>query len=375
MGMASSGAEDAGLVVEFDDNRLAALLYGAHNRNLALIEERLGVSLQNRGNQVRITGGSGAVSDAAVILERLYDRAKSGRDLETADVEAAIRLRDAPIKAGSSPKAGGDNGTTAAGAAGDGIEIRTRKRVVTPRSPGQIEYIQRLQDHQMVFGLGPAGTGKTFLAVAMAVAKLVSGTVDRIILSRPAVEAGERLGFLPGDLREKVDPYLRPLYDALYDTMPGDEVTKRFERGEIEVAPLAYMRGRTLANCCVILDEAQNTTPMQMKMFLTRFGENCHMVIAGDPSQTDLPAGKRSGLLDALSILKGVPGIAMVQFKSRDVVRHALVGKIVDAYDNAERRRPAGFLAPEFDNGSDDGPGDGPGDGSGSGFPGEDPHL
>lgn len=317
--------EETSVIVEFDDNRLAAMIYGEHDRNLILIEAKLGVRLQNRGNRLRVLGGPGAVTAASDVIERLNHQARKGVEISTPEVEAALRFAGRKLAETS------DNQQPEGRS--DGVSIRTRKRIVTARSPGQVDYIRALEESQMVFGLGPAGTGKTFLAVAMAVSRLVSGQVDRLILSRPAVEAGERLGFLPGDLREKVDPYLRPLYDALYDTMPGDEVLKRFERGEIEVAPLAYMRGRTLANCFVILDEAQNTTPMQMKMFLTRFGENCHMVICGDPSQTDLPRGTKSGLNDALRILDGVDDISVVRFTKGDVVRHPLVGSIVEAYD------------------------------------------
>ncbi|MDA5194687.1 PhoH family protein [Alphaproteobacteria bacterium LMG 31809] len=313
--------------MEFDDNRLAAMIYGEHDRHLILIEAKLGVRLQNRGNRLRVLGGAGAVAAAQDVLDRLYREARKGREISTPEVDAALRFASRKLAAVEEVEEDLDGG---------GASIRTRKQVVKARSPGQVDYIRSLHQSQMVFGLGPAGTGKTFLAVAMAVSRLASGQVDRIILSRPAVEAGERLGFLPGDLREKVDPYLRPLYDALYDTMPGDEVLKRFERGDIEVAPLAYMRGRTLANCFVILDEAQNTTPMQMKMFLTRFGENCQMVICGDPSQTDLPRGTRSGLVDALHILEKVEGIDVVRFTKDDVVRHPLVGSIVEAYDRAD---------------------------------------
>jgi phosphate starvation-inducible PhoH-like protein len=214
--------------------------------------------------------------------------------------------------------------------------IHTRRGAVGPRSPGQAAYMDALSRHEMVFGVGPAGTGKTYLAVAQAVAMLQGGKVDRIVLSRPAVEAGERLGFLPGDLKEKVDPYLRPLYDALHDMMPGEQVVRRMGTGEIEVAPLAFMRGRTLAHAFVILDEAQNTTPVQMKMFLTRMGEGTRMVITGDLSQIDLPSGTRSGLRDALDTLEGVPGIHVCRFDKRDVVRHPLVARIVDAYDQRE---------------------------------------
>jgi phosphate starvation-inducible PhoH-like protein len=225
---------------------------------------------------------------------------------------------------------------------GDDVTIRTRRRVIQPRSPTQRDYLEAIRDRDLVFGLGPAGTGKTYLAVAMAVSMLTSGTVERIVLSRPAVEAGERLGFLPGDLKDKVDPYLRPLYDALHDMLPADQIGKRLESGEIEVAPLAFMRGRTLAHAFVILDEAQNTTAMQMKMFLTRLGEGSRMVITGDLSQIDLPPGVPSGLRDAIDTLNGVEGVRFVNFSDRDVVRHDLVARIVRAYDARDRRRAAG---------------------------------
>jgi len=216
------------------------------------------------------------------------------------------------------------------------MRIQTQKRAIAPRSPMQANYITAIQNHELVFGMGPAGTGKTYLAAAMAVSMMLEGKVDRIILSRPAVEAGERLGFLPGDLREKVDPYLRPLYDALYDTMLGDQVAKHLESGDIEIAPLAFMRGRTLSNAFVILDEAQNATSTQMKMFLTRLGENSRMVVTGDPSQVDLPRGVSSGLVEAANILHGVKGVAEIQFTDADVVRHPLVTRIVRAYNSAE---------------------------------------
>jgi phosphate starvation-inducible PhoH-like protein len=219
--------------------------------------------------------------------------------------------------------------------------IRTRKRRIAPRTPAQAGYIEAMGTYELVFSLGPAGTGKTYLAVAMAVSLLMAGEVDRIILSRPAVEAGERLGFLPGDLREKVDPYLRPLYDALYDMLPADQVVKRLASGEIEVAPLAFMRGRTLAHSFIILDEAQNTTPVQMKMCLTRLGENSRMVVTGDTSQVDLPAGARSGLVDAIETLEGVDGATFVRFTDVDMARHPLVTRVVRAYEKSESRRRA----------------------------------
>jgi phosphate starvation-inducible PhoH-like protein len=253
------------------------------------------------------------------VLNQLYGRLKSGLSVGMADVDAALRMANEPLP----------DGETAAPM----MEIRTPKRRITPRSRNQARYLQTLMDSELVFALGPAGTGKTYLAVAMAVAMMEAGKVDRIVLSRPAVEAGERLGFLPGDLRDKVDPYLRPLYDALHDMMPGDKVTRCLDSDDIEVAPLAFMRGRTLANAFVILDEAQNTTAVQMKMFLTRLGENARMVVTGDLTQVDLPTGQTSGLADALRVLEGVKGINTVRFTAADVVRHELVTRIVRAYD------------------------------------------
>jgi len=305
-------------VREFPDNSLARMLFGPHNENLTRIEAGMGVALNPLGNTVTLTGGAGPVAETAEVLDGLYDLARRQGYLESADVETAIRM-------------------VGSGAAGSEAVIRTRKRTITPRTPTQTAYIQALDQVPLTFGLGPAGTGKTYLAVAKAVAMMSAGEVDRIILSRPAVEAGERLGFLPGDLKDKVDPYLRPLYDALYDMLPGDLVAKKLLAGEIEVAPLAFMRGRTLANAFVILDEAQNTTPMQMKMFLTRMGEHSRMAITGDPSQTDLPSGVRSGLTDAVSVLTGMEGVRFVRFTDRDVVRHDLVSRIVRAYDRAGR--------------------------------------
>ncbi|HXQ50287.1 MAG TPA: PhoH family protein [Stellaceae bacterium] len=306
--------------MQFADNSLLPQLFGERDRNLERIERQLGVALVSRGNRVAITGPAGRPEVARAALQSLYDRLERGQEIDAAAVDAALRLA----------QAGGDRH--------DGDEIRTRRRRIAPRTPNQAQYIRALRAHDLVFGLGPAGTGKTYLAVAMAVDMLMTGAVERIVLSRPAVEAGERLGFLPGDLREKVDPYLRPLYDALYDMLPGEQVMRRIESGEIEIAPLAFMRGRTLANAYVILDEAQNTTPVQMKMFLTRLGENARMAVTGDLSQVDLPKGTRSGLRDALDTIAGVEGMAVVEFTDADVVRHPLVARIVAAYDNRDRR-------------------------------------
>ncbi len=322
-------------VLEFEDNRLAATIFGQHDENLAKIEQRLGILLINRGNRVAIEGSLPSMELAKRILDGLYEHARAGNDVEAGDVDGAINMVIGvePKKRVKKPEA-----STAQVSSASHLKITTRNKVIMPRSPGQADYIAKLKSDEMVFGVGPAGTGKTYLAVAMAVARMLAGEIDRIVLSRPAVEAGESLGFLPGDLKDKVDPYLRPLYDALYDMMPAEQVEKRIASGHIEIAPLAYMRGRTLSNAFVILDEAQNTTPMQMKMFLTRFGENARMVICGDPSQVDLPRGTRSGLRHALDILRGVEGIAVTRFNQKDVVRHPLVGRIVEAYGDEDGR-------------------------------------
>ncbi len=309
-------------VLTFEDNRVASLAFGEHDRNLALIETRLGVDIIPRGNRLTLHGPQEARTAAARVLEELYQRAAAGLDITTGDVDGAIRMATAL----PAPKTGV-------------VEIRTRRRVVRPRSPGQRDYLKALEDHDLVFGIGPAGTGKTYLAVARAVQALHAGEVERIILSRPAVEAGEQLGFLPGDMKEKVDPYLRPLYDALDDLLGRQRAARMIADGSVEVAPLAFMRGRTLANAFVILDEAQNTTSQQMKMFLTRLGEGARMVITGDVSQIDLPVGVTSGLLEAVDILKDVEGVAIVRLKEADIVRHPLVARIVAAYD--ARKEPS----------------------------------
>ncbi len=311
--------------MEFEDNRLVLQLFGSHHAHLARIEQQLDVSIDARGNLVTIRGPGEAVDSAHNVLDFLYGRLKRGVTVRDQEVDDAVRM----VARGS-------------GATDADLEIRIRQRRVAARTPTQAAYIRAIDEHELVFGLGPAGTGKTYLAVAKAVERLVSGEVDRIILSRPAVEAGEQLGFLPGSMREKVDPYLRPLYDALYDMLPAQQVVKRLESGEIEVAPLAFMRGRTLSNAFVILDEAQNTTAVQMKMFLTRLGENACMVVTGDLSQVDLPKGTRSGLRHALEILHRVEGVAFVHFTDADVVRHPLVTRIVRAYEEAENRLGVG---------------------------------
>ncbi len=327
--------------LQFSDNARLAVLLGDHDRHLVRLEQGLGVRLSCRGNRIAIAGDPGRVALARSALTALYRRVEEGAPIDSAEVDAAIRMSDLHGQV--------LDGRREAGAAARGTvislvddprlpladlpAIRTKRGAIGPRSPGQSGYMEMLASHEMVFGIGPAGTGKTYLAVAQAVAMLLANQVDRIVLSRPAVEAGERLGFLPGDLKEKIDPYLRPLYDALHDMMPGEQVIRRMASGEIEVAPLAFMRGRTLAHAFVILDEAQNTTPAQMKMFLTRMGSGTRMAINGDLSQIDLPAGIGSGLREAVETLEGLPGIGITRFESRDVVRHPLVARIVDAYD------------------------------------------
>jgi phosphate starvation-inducible PhoH-like protein len=326
-------ASNRAVTLQFSNNTLLPMLLGDHDRHLVRLEQGLGVRLSCRGNRVAIAGDPARVEAAQMALQGLWRRLERGEAIGRPDVEAAIKLSDID----ADPRL----------PLSDLPAIHTRRGAVGPRSPGQAVYMEALAEHEMVFGVGPAGTGKTYLAVAQAVAMLQAGKVDRIVLSRPAVEAGERLGFLPGDMKEKVDPYLRPLYDALHDLLPGGQLDKRMTNGEIEVAPLAFMRGRTLAHAYVILDEAQNTTSVQMKMFLTRMGEGTRMVVAGDLSQIDLPHGTRSGLRDALDTLEGVPGIAVVRFGRRDVVRHPLVARIVEAYEQraeaeGDTRREAG---------------------------------
>ena len=315
----TGAADSSPLIIDFEENRFLPALYGDHDRHLARIEQALDVSLSSRGNRVAVTGNPESCRLTDLVLRELYRRLETGKHVTEGEVDGALRMVQ--------------NGLEANVAGGGGIQINTYKHVIAARSPAQEEYLRRMFDHEMVFALGPAGTGKTYLAVAVAVSMLREGAIERIILSRPAVEAGERLGFLPGDIREKVDPYMRPLYDALYDMLPGKQAAKRLESGEIEVAPLAFMRGRTLANSFIILDEAQNTTPVQMKMFLTRLGQNSRMVITGDPSQIDLSRGARSGLIDAVEVLAAEDAVARVEFTDVDVMRHGLVTRIVRAYN------------------------------------------
>jgi len=313
--------------LEYADNRKLIDLCGAFDRNLAVIEQGFGVAIQRRGNVLALHGEPDARARAQGALDALYQRLETGRSVEPGDVDAAIRMPAAPQARRAVDQLELFEGGR--------VEIRTRKKTVEPRTEAQKAYARALFKHELVFGVGPAGTGKTYLAVAAAVAMFIEGRVDKIILSRPAVEAGERLGFLPGDMKEKIDPYLRPLYDAIHDMLPGKQLQREMELGNVEVAPLAFMRGRTLANAFVVLDEAQNTTEMQMKMFLTRLGEGSRMAITGDPTQIDLPRGTRSGLDEAARVLEGVQGIAFCHFGAADVVRHPLVARIVEAYGRA----------------------------------------
>lgn len=313
--------------LEFEEATMLGALFGQFDANLVLIENRLGVFISARGNRVQIEGPEDGVARARDVLKTMHQRLMQGHELDPGAVESIIVMSAEPTLEGI---VSGDDGAPP-------IMIRTRKKTIVPRSATQIEYMKALASTDVIFALGPAGTGKTYVAVAQAVSQLMTGSVQRLILSRPAVEAGERLGFLPGDMKEKVDPYLRPLYDALYDCMPPEQVERRIASGEIEIAPIAFMRGRTLADAFVILDEAQNTTREQMKMFLTRFGMNSRMVICGDPRQVDIPGGpKMSGLNDAVERLEGVDGIAITRFTAADVVRHPIVGRIVEAYEGQD---------------------------------------
>ena len=314
--------------IEFDDTSILGALFGQFDANLVHIENRLGVFISARGNRVQVEGPEDSVARARDILKGLRDRLVQGQEIESGMIDSLIAMSAEPALEGVVP---GDPD------ASPPIMIRTRKKTIVPRSAAQIGYMRALAQTDIIFALGPAGTGKTYLAVAQAVSQLIAGSVQRLILSRPAVEAGERLGFLPGDMKEKVDPYLRPIYDALYDCMPPEQVERRIASGEIEIAPIAFMRGRTLADAFVILDEAQNTTPEQMKMFLTRFGQNSRMVICGDPKQVDIPGGDtKSGLADAVGRLEGIENINIIRFGAGDVVRHPIVGRIVEAYEGKD---------------------------------------
>ncbi len=328
-GLNRADAAPTEVTLAFEDNRLASLVLGQYDQNLAKIERKLGVSAHANGNHITIKGPADACENARRVFENLYGRVKLGQTVSLGDVDGAIQegvLQGSLFPRDETPKGGFEQLTT------------RKKGVVRARNAAQDVYLRQLKQHELVFAEGPAGTGKTWLAVGFAVSLLEKGIVERLILSRPAVEAGERLGFLPGDMKDKVDPYLRPIYDALHDFMDGRIVERGMQTGMIEVAPLAFMRGRTLTNACVLLDEAQNATSMQMKMFLTRLGENSRMIVTGDPTQTDLPIGQRSGLGEAIGLLSGLEEIGHVVFKDSDVVRHDLVRRIVTAYEAAARR-------------------------------------
>lgn len=312
----STPSDTTRVVVPFEDNRVLTSLLGEYDSHLALLEDRLGIDAHAHGNVIVLNGPIEACATAREVLEKLYTRISKGDVIGAGDFDGLIRH----VRSGE-PSSDGQ------------AQVGTRRRLVKARTTTQSTYMRAIEKHDLVFGIGPAGTGKTYIAVAFAAHCLERGLVERIILSRPAVEAGERLGFLPGDMRDKVDPYLRPLYDALYDVLPPEKVERDLDTGVIEIAPLAFMRGRTLSNAFVILDEAQNTTSMQMKMFLTRLGEGSKMVITGDPTQIDLPPGMKSGLVEAERLLDGIEGISAVRFNAADVVRRDLVAKIVSAYD------------------------------------------
>ena len=318
----------AQLDLSFDNQSLLGALFGQFDANLVQVENRLGVFISARGNELHLEGPEDSVARARDVLRAMYDKLAVGQDLDAGLIESIITMSDEPTLDGIVDAEPGER------AGMPPIMIRTRRKTIVPRSATQSTYMRSLVRDDIIFALGPAGTGKTYLAVAQAVAQLITGSVQRLILSRPAVEAGEKLGFLPGDMKDKVDPYLRPLYDALYDCMPPEQVERRLASGEIEIAPIAFMRGRTLADAFVILDEAQNTTREQMKMFLTRFGQNSRMVVCGDPRQVDIPGGDRmSGLADAVDKLEGVEGFGTIRFTAADVVRHPIVGRIVEAYE------------------------------------------
>lgn len=303
------------LHLEFEDNDLLLELFGAQESHLKLLEKELSINITAKGNQLVIEGEEPNPHIAEQILTFLYSRLQEGKPVDATDMMATLRKMSE-----HEPH--------------EEVYLTTKRRIISAKSKQQEAYIKALKDNELVFAEGPAGTGKTYLAVALGVEMMLAGQIDRLILSRPAVEAGERLGFLPGDIREKVDPYLRPLYDALHDMLPLEQVTKKIAVGEIEVAPLAFMRGRTLSDSVIILDEAQNTTEVQMKMFLTRLGRNSRMIVTGDLTQVDLPKGVASGLRDAIHTLEDVRGIGVITFTERDVVRHPLVSRIVRAYEN-----------------------------------------
>ena len=314
-------------LIEFPDNRLLIDLCGAYDQHLAAIEKALDVQIIRRGNQLAILGSAAGLDEVTEILKALYQRLEAGRTIEPGDIDRQLRMQ------GDGENGVDSNVDQLEMFSGEKFEIKTRKKIIEPRTDAQKAYVASLFSNELAFGIGPAGTGKTYLAVAVGVSMFIAGKVDKIILSRPAVEAGEKLGYLPGDMKEKVDPYMQPLYDALDDFIPSKQLARLFEEKQIEIAPLAFMRGRTLSSAFVVLDEAQNATSMQMKMFLTRLGEGSRMVITGDRSQVDLPRGVTSGLADAERLLHSIEKISFNYFTSKDVVRHPLVAAIIDAYE------------------------------------------
>lgn len=344
-----STSETSQVVLIFENNKYAKAVFGQFDENLAYIEKKLKLSIHPRGNEILIHGNISVIKRAQYVLQQLYERAKTDQELTLSDIKGVIAMANIPQKKKE------DTITHKSATRRIPARLSIHKKIIHARTPTQDAYIRAMEHAELVFGVGPAGTGKTYLAVAHAAMLLERGIIERIILSRPAVEAGEHLGFLPGDLKEKVDPYLRPLYDALYDMMPAAKIERILASGVIEIAPLAFMRGRTLAHAAVILDEAQNTTPMQMKMFLTRLGEGTRMIVTGDVSQIDLPIGQKSGLIEAIRILSNVENIAIVRFDEKDVVRHPLVAAIVHAYDrdseiqNKKKSRVCNTLKNEFD--------------------------
>jgi phosphate starvation-inducible protein PhoH and related proteins len=319
--------------LQFDDNELVPQLFGEHDSHLAHIEEELDVEIASRGNELVITGNKTNLRAAQAVFDVLWERLIKGMEVGIEEVSSAIQVARSPMDTAT-------RDTAMSALKESHLRVRAKNRDITARTPKQAEYLDAIRANNLVFGLGPAGTGKTFLAVAQAVVMMQAGEIDRLILCRPAVEAGERLGFLPGTMQEKIDPFLRPIYDALHDMLPPDQIARRLADGSIEIAPLAFMRGRTLSSAVVILDEAQNTTPAQMKMALTRIGEGSRMIITGDLSQTDLPSGQRSGLHDAIDVLTGVKDIAFIRFGEADVVRSRLAKSIVEAYEKRDKKNP-----------------------------------
>jgi len=321
--------------IKFPDNRLLIDLCGEFDKNLAEIEQKLALQIVRRGNELNLFGDEISRSAGKIVLEVLYNRLENGKTLDSGDLDRELR----GFSGGKSLEFDTQMGDQVEMIKKSNFEIKTRKKTIEPRTNAQRAFASSLLKNELAFGIGPAGTGKTYLAVAVAVAKFINGEVDRIVLSRPAVEAGEKLGYLPGDMKDKVDPYMQPLYDALNDFLPGKQLSKLIDEKRIEIAPLAFMRGRTLSHAFVVLDEAQNASSMQMKMFLTRLGEGSRMAITGDKSQIDLPKGATSGLIEAERLLSSEPKISFNYFSARDVVRHPLVASIIEAYEEDSRKK------------------------------------